>query len=269
MRELLKTDLKRILKDKLFLVACILGVIFAVSSPLLSEALIVGLNIEEELGASFASAKTMFFSSFSISGNFGLILPILISIVLCKDFSHGTIRNKIICGKTRTSIFFSMFISGTIIICGLMLAHALLTLVVSLLFFPYQAEAFTINSFGYLLVSILFSVLLYVFISSLISFLSVCMKTTGLAVVIYIAINFFFSIIGTVIALVTMFVKQSDTSAKILEILQKVNLFTASHIGTGTSYSLSDVLCTLLPIIIGSTVCLFLGNYIFKKKDIK
>ena len=73
MRELLKTDLKRILKDKLFLVACILGVIFAVSSPLLSEALIVGLNIEEELGASFASAKSMFFSSFSIDIVFTII----------------------------------------------------------------------------------------------------------------------------------------------------------------------------------------------------
>lgn len=269
MRELLKTDLKRILKDKLFLVACILGIIFAISSPLLSKILIVGLNIEEELGASISSAKSMFFSAFSLSGNFGLILPILISIVLCKDFSHGTIRNKIICGKTRTNIFLSMFISGTIVICGAMLAHALLTLVVSLFFFPYQTAPFTIDSFWYLLLSMLFAILIYVFISALISFLSVCMKSAGLAVILYIAVNFLFSIVGTVIAVVAVFVPQDNSSAKILEILQKANLFTTTYIGTGTSYSLLDVLCILAPIIIGTTVCLFLGNYIFKKKDLK
>ena len=95
------------------------------------------------------------------------------------------------------------------------------------------------------------------------------MKSAGLAVIIYIAANFFFSIIGTVIAVVAVFVPQNNSSAKILEILQKINLFTATHIGTGTSYSLSDVLCTLLPILIGTAICLFLGNYIFKKKDLK
>lgn len=266
MRELLKTDLRRILKDKLFLVVCILGVVFAVSTPLLNQLIIVGLDISEEMSVSFATAKSMFFSSFSLSGNFGLILPILLSIVLCKDFNQGTVRNKIISGKSRKDVFFSMFFSGTIVICGVMLAHALLTLVISLCFFPYQPEAFTMDSFWYLLISLLFSILLYVFISALISFLCVLMKNVGLAIVIYIAINFFFSIVGTIISLAAVF---SETESTALEIAQKANLFTASHIGTGVTYTLLEVLCTLLPVFIGGALCLFFGNLIFKKKDLK
>ena len=260
MRELLKTDLRRILKDKLFLVVCILGVVFAVSTPLLNQLIIVGLDISEEMSVSFATAKSMFFSSFSLSGNFGLILPILLSIVLCKDFNQGTVRNKIISGKSRKDVFFSMFFSGTIVICGVMLAHAMLTLVISLCFFPYQPE------FWYLLISLLFSILLYVFISALISFLCVLMKNVGLAIVIYIAINFFFSIVGTIISLAAVF---SETESTALEIAQKANLFTASHIGTGVTYTLLEVLCTLLPVFIGVALCLFFGNLIFKKKDLK
>ena len=266
MRELLKTDLRRILKDKLFLIVCILGAVFAIFTPILSQFLIIGLDIDEELVGSFSTAKSMFFSAFSLSGNFGLILPILLSIVICKDFSYGTVRNKIISGKSRSSIFLSMFLSSSIIICATMLIHALITLVISLCFFPYQIESFTIGSVGYLLLSLLFSILIYVFVSALISFLCVFMKNVGLSIVIYVAINFLFSIVGTVISLAATF---SGSDSKVLEILQKANLFTATHIGTGVSYSLLDVLCTLLPIFIGTAFCLFWGNCIFKKKDLK
>lgn len=270
MRELLKTDLRRIVKDKLFLVVCILGAFFAISTPLLYKGLSVALNMEDDLLSMFATTKGIFFTSFSPSGNYGLLLPILLAIVLCKDFSYGTVRNKIICGKSRTKIFLSMLFSGMIVMCGAMLAHALLTLGVSLCFFPYQTEAFTVDTFLYILLSVLFSVLIYVFISSVICLLSVCMKSVGLAVVLYFAINFFFSIVGAVVSVAAMFVQTSDELlVKIFEILQKANLFTSTFIGTGTTYSATDVLCVLIPIFAGTAICVFLGINIFRKKDIK
>ena len=43
MRELIKTDLKRMIKDKLFLIAILIGLGFAVTSPLLYKIMLVFL----------------------------------------------------------------------------------------------------------------------------------------------------------------------------------------------------------------------------------
>lgn len=270
MRELITTDLCRIVKDKLFLVSCILGGVFALFTPLLYELLVLAIAPDIEMMGLLVDAKTIFFSSFLPGSNFGLTLPILLSVVICKDFRYGTVRNKIIAGKTRTAIFLSLFLSTTVVTCGVILGHALLSLLVSLLFFPYAAEPFTMTSFLYLLVSVLLSLLIYVFISALVSFLSAVLKSAGLTVVLYVAANFLFSIVGTVAAVAEIFIEPTNkTASKLLEILGKANLFTTTHIGMGTAYTATDVLCVLLPALLGTAACLFLGLYLFKKRDLK
>ena len=270
MRELLLTDLRRIIKDKLFLVSCILGVIFAASTPLLYKGISMFLDVENDLISNLTNARTMFFSSFALGSNFGFILPILLAIVLCKDFSHGTVRNKIICGKSRTKIFLSMFFAGSIVMCALMLLHALLTLGISLCFFSYQPEPFTSETLLYILISVLLSLLIYIFVSAIVCFLSVSMKNSGIAVILYVGINFLFSIVGAVVSVAAMFLDPLDKFlVKVFDILQKANVFTAAYIGMGTSYELLDVICALAPTVIGATVCIFLGISIFRKKDIK
>ena len=49
MRNLLKADLKRAWKDKLFVVLCILAAVFAVSTPLLYKAIFSFMDMEELL----------------------------------------------------------------------------------------------------------------------------------------------------------------------------------------------------------------------------
>jgi voltage-gated potassium channel Kch len=112
--------------------------------------------------------------------------------------------------------------------------------------------------------------LLYVFVSAIISALSVLMKNTGLAVVLFVAINFLFTIIGTVTTVASIFIDPEDsTTVKIFEILQKANPFLGAVIGRGTSYSLTDVLCILIPVVAGTALCIVLGLTVFKKKDLK
>lgn len=270
MRDLLITDLRRIVKDKLFLVACILGGVFALFTPLLYAGIELALGEEVEMLGPLMEARSLFFSAFLPGSNFGLILPILVAIVLCKDFRYGTVRNKIIAGKTRTAVFFSLFASTAAVTCGVILGHALLSLLVSLLFFPYAAAPFTWSSFLYLLVSVLFSLLVYVFLSALITFLGATLKSAGVTVVLYVAANFFFSIVGAVVAVAEIFIEPTNkTASKLLEILGKANLFTTTHIGMGTAYTATDVLCVLLPTLLGSALCLGLGAYLFRKRDLK
>ena len=102
MANLLKVDFKRVLKDQLFMVICIVAGAFALITPLLYVALFGSLEGEMEQMLSMMGitidAKTMFFQTFSLSNNSGLAIPILLSVILTKDFSQGTVRNKIISG---------------------------------------------------------------------------------------------------------------------------------------------------------------------------
>ena len=88
MLNLLKNDLLRILKDKLFLIACIIAGAFALVNPLLYKVLFSSLEIESGGLIGTVNAKSLFFSAFMPWDNMGLILPVLIAIVICKDYSH-------------------------------------------------------------------------------------------------------------------------------------------------------------------------------------
>lgn len=269
MRNLLKTDLKRIVKDKLFFVVCILSGAFAIFGPLLYKALFSSLDMGEELGM-IIDAKTLFFMAFAPGDNCGLIVPILLAIVLCKDFTQGTIRNKIIAGKSRTKIFLSLFISCAITLFAVILAYAILTLAFSLLFFEYQATTFRFSDFLYILESILLECFVYLFIAALVAFLCVFMKNMGLTIVVYVAISFLFALIGGALSMSLSLIDPANKVAyTIVELLAKANVFTGSVIGQGTKYIFKDLLYVLVPTILGSALFIYLGILVFNKKDLK
>jgi ABC-type transport system involved in multi-copper enzyme maturation permease subunit len=189
MTNLLAVDFKRILKDKLFLIVCILAAVFAVMTPLLYTLLLGGM--EDMLGAVglSMSAKSQFFDSFSLGNNLGLIAPVLFAIILCKDFGQGTLRNKLISGNARASILLSMFTVTFVVLFGVMLLHALLTLGLALFFFPYaEGTAFSLGELGYFFTSLALELVLYVFLAALVVWLCAVMKNVGLVIVGYIAI---------------------------------------------------------------------------------
>ena len=268
MRNLLKSDLKRIFKDKLFIIVCIIGVVFAIASPLLYKTLFASLNLEEELNM-IVNAKSLFFTAFLPGDNFGLILPIFIAIILCKDFTYGTVRNKIICGKSRKEVFLSSFLACAIVLSVVMVAHAVLTLLISLCFFPYQETAFQFSDFLYLLESFLLEILVYCFIAALVSFLSVFMKKTGATIVALIALNFILSLVGGILQISLEFISPANESYQLIHFLTKINLFSGSILGKGVSYSFADLLYVILPALGGCAVFIGLGMLVFHKKDLK
>ena len=271
MRNLIKVDLKRIVKDKLFLVVIILGVVFAVITPLLNKVLLAMLPSDEMAGmegllGSALTAKGIFFSSFMPGNNFGLIFPVFMVIILCKDFSYGTVRNKILAGKSRLQIFLAMFVATAIVTCITVLAHALIALGTSLLFFEYQATPFTASDLGYFLLSVLFEMLLYCFISAMLSCICVAMKNMGLSIVTFVAVNFFFVIVGSITTTVRM---TGIVENPFVTFLDKANLFTSTVIGGGVTYGASDIAYILIPVFVGSAAFLTIGYLLFRKKDLK
>jgi ABC-type transport system involved in multi-copper enzyme maturation permease subunit len=271
MTNLIKTDLKRIFKDKLFLITCIIAAALALFSPLLNVVVFAALDATEslEMLGMLPTAKSFFFQSFLPGNNIGLIMPILVAIILCKDFSQGTVRNKIICGHSRFSIFLSMFISSSVVSSIIMIGQGLITLFFSLAFFEYSSEAFSLSEFGYVLISILFEILVYVLISAIISFFCVAMKNAGTAVVMYVAVSFLFAIVGSVTLVAVMFTEEGTLGYKVLEFLNNANVFTSTLIGGGESYTAKEIFYILTPSVGGSALFVLFGSLIFKKKDLK
>ncbi len=273
MTRLLKSDLLRVFKDKLFMISCIIAGAFAIISPLLYKGIFAFMGADEELltmmGA-MPTAKSMLFQAFLPGGDLGLILPVLIIIALSKDFSYGTIRNKIIAGHSRVSIFLSLLITSIVVMCSIMLSYALLTFGISLILFEYSYVAFSASELGYLLISILFELLVYVTLCTIMCFFCVFMKNTGTSVVMYLATNFLVTIIGSIIMVAFAFADPEKKGVyTILEILNNTNIFTSTLIGSGASYSFKDVAYILAPNLLFSALFILLGIVIFRKKDLK
>ena len=270
MRNLYVMDIKRILKDKLFMVTCILAGVFALINPLLNKLIFSLLDMEEVLdGIMNVNAKSMFFSAFLPGDNLGLIMPILFAIIMCKDFSQGTVRNKIISGKSRKAIFISHLLASATIMCSLMLIHALLTLGVSLLLFPYQETAFTLNDLGYLMVSVLFELLIYVAISAIVTLIATLAKNMGICILLYLAVSFGLSIIGAVFQVAGTFLSPTSPYYGLIEFINALNFYTSSLIGGGVTYTFKQVAYILISPIVITAGATILGIAKFNRKNLK
>ena len=274
MGELFRADLKRVLKDKLLIVMGILAVVFALITPLLYAAIFSmdGL-LDDPMLASLVSAKSQFFQSFSMTNNLGLIAPVLLAIVLCTDFSFGPVRNKIIAGKSRVSIYLSLFAVCALVLGAVMFLSAFLSLGVSLIFFDYQSAPFTFADFGYFMASLGFQVLVLLFMAALLSLLCGCTKNVGSAIVLYVAITFLLVLVGSIVQAVCAVLQLTGMNPELVDVLlvlDRLNVGRAvAYIGAGTSYTWKDVLYLLLPPLVGILGFTGFGILRFRRKDLK
>lgn len=278
MTGLLKADFRRVFKDKLLIVMGILAVVFALVTPLLYIVLLSATEMTADdmvtgMLSNLITGKGQFFGSFSTGNNLGLIAPVLLAIVLCKDFSYGTVRNKIIAGNSRSQIYLSLFITCSAVLVAVMLLHAFITLGVSLIFFDYQPTPFTVADFWYFLASLGFEILVLLFVSSLLSWLCASMKNVGLVIVLYVAIAFFFIMAGSITQMMLTMIGTMGSDEKIISLLRfadRINVLNSvAYIGIGTEYAVKDVLYLTIPACLGIFGFTTLGLLKFNKKDLK
>lgn len=276
MTNLLKADFKRIFKDKLFFVVCIIGLVFAVLTPFINFGMLELLSSQgmqseeiEFLTGGQITAKYIFFMAFSPANDFGLIMPILFAVILCKDFSQGTVRNKILSGKSRSQIFLSTYISTAIMFVALILIYAFMSLGVSLILFDYSTTPFTINDFWYALGSVGLWIAVYLAISAIVCLIAYVMKNVGLTMVMVIAVSMGVSLIGGLISMAGGMLQYSNQFlADLLTIVANALPFSASH-GLGVSFNVVNVIVSLLASIAMAVGFVFLGIKVFNKKDLK
>lgn len=128
---LLKADFYRLFKSKLFYILIAIALFFALAIVPLS----IGVNGMAKAAQKVAGTatydtlegKAMLGSIFGLSSNMGLIFPIFAVLLVYKDVSDGTIRNKVISGNSRTKIFFSHYIVLMVLSLALNLMSAGIT----------------------------------------------------------------------------------------------------------------------------------------------
>lgn len=101
MLRLLSAEFSRLFKNKIFYVLCGVAAAFGAFMPIINYATL-NRNSEDYVPYSDSGAFAIFFFG-------GVISAIFVSLFIGTEYSDGTMRNKLICGHTRTSLYFSGF----------------------------------------------------------------------------------------------------------------------------------------------------------------
>lgn len=126
MGRLMKAFFFKLARDLTFRITLIIGAAMAVVITLLyfivqsflTDALGEGMD-----GVKFLCGQGMLISSMSPIQNFGLVIPINLIIFTCLEFSHGTIRNKIIAGNSKFKIYASLYLTGLVFALSLLFVY--------------------------------------------------------------------------------------------------------------------------------------------------
>lgn len=202
MFNLIKADLFRIKKDKNLIIALIIMGVFAIITPLVYAIMnnVGGEDLAEleQMGMNLSfNGKFMFTSAMSLTQNFGMILPLLAGILVCKEFGMGTIRNKIISGHTKRNVYISLLLSTMIFVVSLYVIYELIALIFGSIVLGYGTE---INGKEILFVlkSLLAGILIYAAITALLVFISTLTRSIGLTIVLQIVSVLILTLIGSV-----------------------------------------------------------------------
>lgn len=263
MGKLLKAELYRIVKSKLFLIALIAAAVFPFLMILLY--LVVADQMESSpemaaLGTFEMSARGLADQGFSMSNNLGLMIPVFAAIFVGQDVSNGTLRNKLIAGRSRKQVYFSHLISTSIVSGGLMLLYVLLLTGFGCLIFEYgatfdKAEAVR---FAYFLITGLFT---FFFAAAIATALSLTVKNMA----------------GTIVA-TTLLCMTLSLTASIFHTVPSlasskwmclIPTYTTSGFLSRGAFSFTEFGLGLLSLLVTGAAVTAAGLIVFTKKDVK
>ncbi len=265
MGKLLKADLYRIFKNKLFLAAALLSVAFPVITTLMYLLIDNIMPMMSDLtGTAMSginlSGRELISESFILSSNMGIILPIFITIFIGFDVTGGTLRNKIIAGRSRTSIYFSHLISSGLVSSCLMLINVLIFIPFISLFFEYGApiDGAEITRIVYFLITGAFT---FFFTASISTAVTLAIKNTAPAVIISALINIGISAISSLV--------HNANPGPVNKWLCLIPTYTSTSFLAKESFTFETFALGILSYVVTVAVISAVGLIIFKKKDIK
>ena len=183
MCNLLSANTARLKKNKPFIVSIFIMIIYAIVA-------FVYAKMQEANGS--IAFDTVFLNGYGLGGFIafpGIILSIICSIFVGTDFSDGTLRNKIVVGKSRSKIYFANFLTCAGIGVFLNIVYSAIICMIGL---PLLGGIeMPIKSFLFIILDGIFMIVAYAAIYNMITMLTKD-KTTAV-------------VIGLVLTIVSMF----------------------------------------------------------------
>ena len=273
MKQLLKADLYRMRKSRLSRIALILACAF----PVLVVLLYAGLQALGDLGSDLAetglfNANSIIGSVYSLTNNIGLVVPAFAGILACSDYSNGTLRNKVIAGNRRSSIYLSHLVVSILFSVGIITIYALVSTGLSLLFFPFSkgAEQTFVRDIVFFVV---YGTATFAFVATLSTMLAMVLRSTAPTILFTILFTVLLSVLTTVLSLI-------DYSS-FRHVIYCIPTFAGNFLSIGSLNVLDLLVQTnaaskelifaegMLSYLFFGTLHTVVGLLIFQKRDIK
>jgi|SRR5690554_316649 len=260
MINLLKAEFTKIRKEKTFLISLVIVIVASIliSFLYLGLELMVNNQAIEEIPLIEFTGKGIFLGSFSPTQNVGIIIPIVLSMIITREFSYGTIRNKVISGHNKITIFLSITIVNLIIGLFLFLVNILSSLLFGSLIMGY-GTAFTANEILFILKTIGLGLLIYSSIVMFTILIAMTVKSLGPTLIIVILSLLFLGLIGSLNQIPGV----PNSIEIFISIIPSYQLINLANMNTDL------VLKSTIMAIVLNVVFVALGIYIFNKQDLK
>lgn len=232
------------------------------------------------------TGSSMLISSLSPAQNFGIAVPINLISFTIVEFTHGTIRNKVIAGNSKGKIYASLFLSGLIFSIALMTVYASLCTLLGTIFGGFDPDdgvgVTASMSMGshysgqFIFRMILVAVVCYVSISSFAVFIATLIRQIGGAIPIVLIGVLAVYLLGTIVSAMAAFDNSLDVLVRIvrwadpLYALSEQETIMDEATGKAMTYMRDDTFIAAL-VNNAAYACAFFaaGFFIFRKRDIK
>lgn len=252
MLNILKAEFNELFKGKLIYVLLVAIIIFPLFTATLYK--IVSLIEQDDMFAGFISTFEVFKQSFNPVNNLGLLLLILIIVLLSSDFTNNTVRNKLVGGYSKTTIYLTSLLKSFIIVFIISTLYALFSALSLGLLLNFSNNSFK----DYLLVYIInMSSILTIY--SIVNFLLFIFKSFGKTLGITLAFVF----ITLIVYSIFMFILNENTNKTIVTLIPFINVFYSNL------FSLGRTIAILLVNLLYIGVITTLGIYLNEKIDYK
>jgi hypothetical protein len=275
-------------KDLTFRIALFIGIAMAVFTTLgfLLIDIIGWAGSDEPFKATFCSGNNLLVNTLNPAQNFGLVVPILLTVFTVAEYNNGIIRNKIIAGHSKFEIYGSLMLSGLILTFTLLTTYVGLCTLMGTIFGGFNLDDPTMSltsittltaagklDYIYILEMLLFTVMVYTSITAFTIFFASIIRSVGPCIPIIIISLMVLSVGGTMIAAFGQLF-ESDVLIHVVKILDP--LFAISGGGTVineetlvTHFDEETLIWTVANNLGYSAAFFFGGAAIFSRSDIK
>ena len=281
MRNLFKAFLFKLRKDLTFRITLFIGLGIAVLMTLIYLGIDLGMKaLAQEAEASykfmFCTGQNLFLSSLSPAQNFGIAIPVNLISFTVLEFTHGTIRNKIITGNSKSKIYFSLILAGLVFTFALIVTYSLLCLALGSIIGGFNINGTTlygdINA-EYFVKMIVLTIMVYILITIATIFFATLLRNIGPCIPIVILLILGCYLVSTIFGTVSAFGENVEFIKNMTQVLKYINPLhsIASTISTDGVLTIANdaFIAEIVNNIVYSAIFLFFGLLIFKKRDVK